>query len=295
MRARILLLTALSVVALVGPAKAAGLHVLAAGSLREVMTEIGNRYRQATGSEIIADFGPSGLLRERIEKGEHADLFASADIGQPLRLQREGRAVRIVMFVRNTLCGVAVPRVGLTTANFIDRLLDPAVRLGTSTPKADPGGDYTWAMFHRIEALRSGSYQILDKKAQQIVGGPASNAPLGGEDPVVAALSRRAGRSRSSAIAAAPTGCAVAAAGIAGRRGAARDRDRTRIRPGCAQRRRPARRRPRAVHAVARGAADFRPLRLCSGGAARLRPLSAARTPLEVPEWTAISISNDSR
>ena len=31
-------------------------------------------------------------------------------------------------------------------------------------------------------------YEILDKKAQQIVGGPANNAPVGGNDPALAAL-----------------------------------------------------------------------------------------------------------
>ena len=44
------------------------------------------------------------------------------------------------MFARNRLCALAVPKVGLTSANFIDRLLDPTVKLGTSTPKADPSG-----------------------------------------------------------------------------------------------------------------------------------------------------------
>ena len=97
------------------------------------------------------------------------------------------------MFTRNALCGFATPAVGLTTANFVDRLLDPAAKLGTSTPKADPGGDYTWAMFRRIDAAKPGSYAVLDKKAQQIVGGPASNAPahtapIGGKDPVAAAF-----------------------------------------------------------------------------------------------------------
>jgi len=163
-------------------------HVLGAGSLREAMTEIGDQYRRGTGTEVTAEFGPSGLMRERIEKGEHVDLFASADMGHPLKLLRDGRAMRVAMFVRNTLCGVAAPKVGLTTANFIDRLLDPAVKLGASTPKADPACDYTWAMFHRIDALRPGSYEILDEKAQQIVGGPANNAPVGGKDPAVAAL-----------------------------------------------------------------------------------------------------------
>jgi molybdate transport system substrate-binding protein len=81
-----------------------------------------------------------------------------------------------------------VPQVGLTTENFLDRLLDPAVKLGTSTPKADPAGDYTWAMFRRADAIRPGSYAILSAKAHQIVGGPSNNAPVDGKDPAVAAL-----------------------------------------------------------------------------------------------------------
>ena len=188
MRTGGLLLAMLCLASMTGTAKADTVHVLAAGSLREVMAAIGDRYQQQTGTAISGSFGPSGLLRERIEKGEHADLFASADMGQPLQLQREGRAIRVVMFTRNKLCGFAGPRIGLTTANFVDRLLDPRVKVGTSTPKADPGGDYTWAMFRRIDALRPGSYAILNKKTQQIVGGPTNNAPVGGKDPVVAAF-----------------------------------------------------------------------------------------------------------
>jgi molybdate transport system substrate-binding protein len=192
---RLLLLAAICALSLMNPARAEELRVLAAGSLREAMTALGDRYREATGISVTAEFGPSGLMRERIEKGEHVDLFASADMGHPLKLLHDGRATRVAMFVRNTLCGVAVPRVGLTTANFIDRLLDPSVKLSTSTPNADPAGDYTWAMFHRIDAQRPGSFAILDKKAQQIVGGPANNAlatnnaPAGGKDSAVAALS----------------------------------------------------------------------------------------------------------
>jgi molybdate transport system substrate-binding protein len=188
MRMRFLLLAPLCLISMIIAATAEELRLLGAGSLREVTADIGKRYEEATGTKIIADFGPSGLLRERIEKGEHADLFASADMGHPLKLLRDDRATRVAMFTRNTLCGVAVPKVGLTTANFLDRLLDPAVRLGTSTPKADPAGDYTWAMFRRANALRPGSYEILSGKAQQIVGGPANNAPVNGKDPAVVAL-----------------------------------------------------------------------------------------------------------
>src|SRR5215471_3441208 len=111
---RSLLLAALCALPMMGGATAEELRVFAAGSLGEVMAEIGERYKAATGTTVTAEFGPSGLMRERIEKGDHADLLASADMGHPLKLQRDGRATRVVMFTRNSLCGIAVPRVGLT-------------------------------------------------------------------------------------------------------------------------------------------------------------------------------------
>jgi molybdate transport system substrate-binding protein len=189
---RVVLLAAICAVAMIGPgtnlARADSLHVLAAGSLREVVGEIGDHYKKATGVEVTADFGPSGVLRERIEKGEKADLLASADMGHPLKLLADGRATRVDMFTRNALCAFATPKTELTNANFIDRLLDPAVKLGTSTPKADPAGDYTWLMFHKIDALHAGAYATLDQKAQQIVGGPTNNAPVDRKDPAAAAL-----------------------------------------------------------------------------------------------------------
>jgi molybdate transport system substrate-binding protein len=188
MQLRALLLAAVCLGALLPAAEARELHVLAAGSLREALGEIASSFGKTNGVTVTVGFGPSGVLRERIEKGEKADLFASADMGHPLKLLADGRAAQVAMFVRNTLCGFARPQVGLTPANFLDRLLDPRVKLGTSTPKADPGGDYTWLMFHRADAVRSGNFAILDKKAQKVVGGPSNSAPVGGKDPVAAAF-----------------------------------------------------------------------------------------------------------
>jgi hypothetical protein len=65
---------------------------------------------------------------------------------------------------------VATPKVGLTIANFLDRLLDPAAKLGTSTPNADPAGDYTWFIFHRSDVVHPGAFSIVDEQAQEIVG-----------------------------------------------------------------------------------------------------------------------------
>ena len=70
-----------------------------------------------------------------------------------------GRAGRAV--ARNQLCALARPDVKASPANLLDLLLDPAVRLGTSTPKADPSGDYAWQLFEKAETLRPGSFAVL--------------------------------------------------------------------------------------------------------------------------------------
>ena len=44
-------------------------RLFAAGSLRAVMTEIGQAYAKAGGGPVQGEFGPSGLLRDRLAKG----------------------------------------------------------------------------------------------------------------------------------------------------------------------------------------------------------------------------------
>ena len=81
-----LLMTSLAAVFLSGVVMAqiqttdSPLRVYAAGSLREPLSEIAKGYEAATGTRIALTFGASGLLRERIEKGEPAQVFASADM-----------------------------------------------------------------------------------------------------------------------------------------------------------------------------------------------------------------------
>ena len=53
-------------------------------------------------------------------------------------------------------------------------MLDPKVRVGTSTPKADPAGDYAFALFAKAEGLKPGVRHALESKALQLTGGPTS-------------------------------------------------------------------------------------------------------------------------
>ncbi len=162
-------------------AAAEPLRLHAAGSLREALNEVASAFTRATGIAVDARYGASGLLRERLEHGEPGDVFASADVGNPRGLVTAGKARDVVVFTRNRLCAIARPGVELTPDSLLDRLLDPAVTVGTSTPGADPAGDYAWQMFARAEALRRGARATLEVKARQLTGGgQPSSAPTSG-------------------------------------------------------------------------------------------------------------------
>ncbi len=152
-------------------------RLYAAGSLRNALTEVAQAFTRESGVPVVTTFGASGLLRERIEKGERADVFASADLGHPQALAAAGRAAPVVVFVQNRLCAIAAPGVAMTSQTLLDRMLDPAIRLGTSTPVNDPSGDYTWELFRKADAVKPGAYQALDRKALKLVGGRDSPQP----------------------------------------------------------------------------------------------------------------------
>ena len=162
------------------PLSADPIPVVAAGSLRDAMTEIARAHEARTGQKFTLSFAASGLLRERIEKGEATQVFASADMGHPQRLADGGSWGMPRVFARNQLCALTQANLNLTPDRLLDALLDPAIRLGASTPNADPAGDYAWALFRRADAVRVGAYDILERKALQLTGGPTSpKAPAG--------------------------------------------------------------------------------------------------------------------
>ena len=149
--------------------------VYAAGSLREAFTEIATAYEARTGTRISLTFGASGLLRERIEQGEAAQVFASADTQHPQRLANGDAWQAPQVFVRNALCALSAPGLLVTPATLLDTVLRPGVRLGTSTPGSDPSGDYAWSLFRRAEVLQPGAFAALDAKALKLTG--ATNSP----------------------------------------------------------------------------------------------------------------------
>ena len=151
--------------------------IFSAGSLRGVVADLASDVRAAYGIEVKPTFGGSGMLRERIEKGEAVDLFLSADVASPRKLEMQGRAVvPAIPFARNRMCILSHKSLGLNASNLIERLLEKNVKLKTSTPVADPGGDYAWAIFDRIDAQRPGTGDLLKAKAQASMSLPAEQA-----------------------------------------------------------------------------------------------------------------------
>jgi molybdate transport system substrate-binding protein len=170
-----LLATAL---ALATPARADTLKVMSAGSLRAAMTDLLQHFPKQSDEVDTPEFGASGLMRQKIEGGAHVDVFASADLEQPHKLAAGHPERLVILFARNTLCALGRPELGLNESNFLDRLLDPAVRIATSTPGSDPLGTYSWEVFARADAVKPGARATLEAKAKKLVGGGEKTPPL---------------------------------------------------------------------------------------------------------------------
>jgi len=105
------------------------LRVAAASDLQAALPPIAERFEKDTGHAVALTFGSSGNFFTQIQNGAPFDVFLSADIDYPRRLERAGQAEkgstyeyaigRIVLWIRNDsaidlrggLRGLADPRV----------------------------------------------------------------------------------------------------------------------------------------------------------------------------------------
>jgi len=160
--------------------------VFAAGSLRAALVEAGREFEVArAGTSVRFTFGASGLLKDRLLAGETADVFASANMEHPEALSSAGKAGPSRRFARNAMCALVRPGLEVTSGDLVRRMLDSAIKVGTSTPVADPSGDYAWEVFRRIEQDGvANAFNRLSTKALQLTGGPASPPPPPGPGSV---------------------------------------------------------------------------------------------------------------
>ncbi len=139
-------------------------------------------FEKSSPLKVQAKFGASGLLRDEIAGGAKAEVFASANMEHPLSLSKASKSGPVALFARNKLCALVRSGLAVSRDTLLDRILDPQVKLGTSTPRADPSGDYAFEAFRKAEAIRPNAQLVLEKKALQLTGGPASARPPAGRN-----------------------------------------------------------------------------------------------------------------
>lgn len=76
----------------------------------------------------------------------------------------------VMRFARNRLCALLREGLEFDHENLLDGLLDLTIRVGTSTPNADPCGDYTWQLFRLADSRKPGAFTELDRKALKLTG-----------------------------------------------------------------------------------------------------------------------------
>ena len=150
------------------------LIVYGAGSLRKVMGRIANAFFLKTTFPVKTEFGPSGWLREKIEGGERPDLFASADMKHPMKLNQAGLSDSPLIFARNEIGVLVRENRNINTENLLEQLLGQDLKIGAPEPIRDPGGDYVLEFYKNAEILMPGSFQILEKKTVKLWGDPST-------------------------------------------------------------------------------------------------------------------------
>ena len=192
----------LSVVCWVSSAEAGEIAVAAASDLNFAFKEAAAVFERQTGTHVKLSLGSSGNFFSQIQNGAPFDLFFSADIRYPQKLEEAGQVVadslyryaigRLVLWVPNR-AGLPSPQDGLKM------LTDGAIRtIAVANPKHAPYGRAA------VEALqRAGLYESVKGKlvlgenisqAAQFVESGAADAGLIALSLAVAPAMQQAGR-----------------------------------------------------------------------------------------------------
>ncbi|MHB1645563.1 MAG: molybdate ABC transporter substrate-binding protein [Candidatus Acididesulfobacter diazotrophicus] len=153
-------------------AEATTLRILAADALPKPITEIGKIFKEEhPGVIIYYDFLGAGVLKGDIEEGAPADMFLSANGKFQRELEKKGFLNSYKVFAYDYLAA-ATPfnnPAHVTEHNLIKKLMDKNVSLTTSSPHSDPAGDYTWAMFRKINKKYPGAFKIITGHADHLL------------------------------------------------------------------------------------------------------------------------------
>lgn len=149
------------------------IRIAAAGDLKFAMDELAGKFEKRTGIKVNVTYGSSGNFLAQIQNGAPFDLFFSADMDYPRKLETAGLAEP------GTLCEYAIGRIVIWTSPDVDidlakekwaALLKPQVgKIAIANPDHAPYGRAA------VAALKSaGVYERL--KAKLVYGENISQA-----------------------------------------------------------------------------------------------------------------------
>jgi len=184
---------ALAALALATAAAAEEVHLYAAASLTEAVTELTRTFDAKTGHHVVLNLGASNDLARQIEAGAPADVFFSADAAQMDGLQAAGlvRAQDRVDVLSNVL--VVVAPVASPLRIDAPRDLLRVARLALADPEGVPAGVYarTWLQSLGLwEPLRDKVVPALNVRAA-LAAVETENADAGIVYRTDAAVSKR--------------------------------------------------------------------------------------------------------
>lgn len=163
--------------------------VAAASDLQFAFPDVTARFEKETGAHVQVIFGSSGNLFTQIQNGAPFDLFFSADIEYPRKLEAAGLAqpATLYEYAEGKLVLWATKGTRLNVNRGLQMLVDPAVKkIAIANPQHAPYGRAA------VEALRHEG--IYDKVADKLVLGEnisqtASFVASGSADVGIIALS----------------------------------------------------------------------------------------------------------
>ncbi len=148
-----------------GPAEQRRVLIYAAASLRDVLTELGQKYEADNNVHVSINWGGSVALANQLKRNAPGDVFISAGAGPMDVLQEAGVVVpesRITL-ASNSLV-VVVSRDAGTQPQSLDETLREANLVGLADPKLSPAGIYA------RESLES--MGLWDEMQDRLVQGP---------------------------------------------------------------------------------------------------------------------------
>ena len=177
-------------------APAADVSVAAASDLNFPIKEIINRFEQTTGNKVKLSLGSSGNFYAQISNGAPFEVFLSADVSYPERLEASGKAEKGTIFVYAVgKLVVWVPNGSRLDLNKggIRALADPSVKkISIANPEHAPYGKAAV-----VAMQNAGIYDALKPKLVfgENISQAAQFVQSGGADAGIIALSLAMGDS----------------------------------------------------------------------------------------------------